>query len=345
MGLRSLKQKVRGAGREIKALYGYAALRWAGRREKRADLAICAIFKDELPYILEWVAWYRLIGAGQLYIADNDSTDGTTELLAALQRKGYVTHLPFPRQPGRAPQLDAYNTLMARYRARAKWFAFFDADEFLMPSAAFVQGRFPVLDHLASRKIRQGAIALNWSLFGASGRDAPGDGPVIERFQNRAEQSNATNRHIKSIARGWAWRKMVLNPHATGLSRLTYFGDSSGAYIPFKIAESGLTDRCCWENLRLNHYVVKSRHEFFYRKARVGRADMMAGDTGRNQVYFAEHDRNEVPDSTALSYLPALKAEIERIRADLTDVPDAVLYADRTLNDRLVRITASEATG
>jgi hypothetical protein len=34
-------------------------------------LAICAIFKDEAPYLLEWLAFHRMIGIDLLVLHDN----------------------------------------------------------------------------------------------------------------------------------------------------------------------------------------------------------------------------------------------------------------------------------
>ena len=45
--------------------------------------------KDEAPYLVEWIAYQRLIGFDHVIIAANDSTDGTNEILSALQRRGY----------------------------------------------------------------------------------------------------------------------------------------------------------------------------------------------------------------------------------------------------------------
>ena len=62
----------------------------------RVPLAIGAIFRNEGPYILEWIAHHRLLGIEAIYICDNLSDDGSTELLAALDWAGVITHIPFP---------------------------------------------------------------------------------------------------------------------------------------------------------------------------------------------------------------------------------------------------------
>ncbi|WP_366916825.1 glycosyltransferase family 2 protein [uncultured Nitratireductor sp.] len=89
--------------------------------------------KDEGPYLLEWIAYHRALGVSQFLIADNNSTDGTGDLLRALQSTGFVELLDYPETPGVPPQLPAYSELMERFGSEADWIAFIDADEFLLP--------------------------------------------------------------------------------------------------------------------------------------------------------------------------------------------------------------------
>ncbi len=44
-------------------------------------LAICAIFKNEGPYILEWVAYHRAVGFDHFVLYDNASTDGGSDVV------------------------------------------------------------------------------------------------------------------------------------------------------------------------------------------------------------------------------------------------------------------------
>ena len=98
-------------------------------------LAIGAIIKNEAPYLLEWIAYHRVLGVERFFIADNGSTDGGSPLLAALDAAGLVRHLPFPDRPGERPQLPAYRAILAAHGHEADWIAFIDADEFLAPSS------------------------------------------------------------------------------------------------------------------------------------------------------------------------------------------------------------------
>lgn len=76
------------------------------------NVAIGAIFKNEHPFILEWLAYHQCLGINNFYIADNISTDGSSELLAALDTIGLINRIPYPTQPNTPPQLGAYREIL-----------------------------------------------------------------------------------------------------------------------------------------------------------------------------------------------------------------------------------------
>ena len=60
---------------------------------------VCSM-RNEGPFIVEWVAWYRMLGFTDVLIITNDCTDHSPQLLAALAAAGWVTHLDCPVLPG-----------------------------------------------------------------------------------------------------------------------------------------------------------------------------------------------------------------------------------------------------
>ena len=174
-------------------------------------LAVAAIFKNEGPYVNEWVAHHRALGIERLFIADNASSDETTATLAALAAAGIVDHLSFPTPPGRGPQQAAYEKIMSRYGGEADWIAFLDGDEFLVPAAPH-RTLAGVIAALAPAE-DVGSIVVNWALYGSSGHKAAGSGPVAARFTRRAEDNHPVNRHYKSIVRPGGLAGKVQNPH------------------------------------------------------------------------------------------------------------------------------------
>jgi glycosyl transferase family 2 len=271
-------------------------------------LALAAIFKNEGPYVLEWVAHHRALGIERFFVADNDSTDETTALLIALAQAGIVYHLPFPTPAGRAPQMAAYEVILRRFRAAADWIAFLDADEFLVPAAPH-RSLAEVIAKLDPGP-DVGAIAVNWSLYGSSGHKQASPRPVAERFIRRAKQNHPLNRHYKSIVRPTAVEGDVENPHYFPLKegfRVIHPDGSPVADVP---GRTGLSTRILWDPIRVNHYVIKSWEEFHHRKRARGRATT---DTRRGERFFAGHDLNDVADPMPRWLTTATAAESRRI--------------------------------
>ncbi len=46
------------------------------------------VMKNEGPFILEWVAWQRLMGVDHILVFTNDCDDGTDAILDELDRMG-----------------------------------------------------------------------------------------------------------------------------------------------------------------------------------------------------------------------------------------------------------------
>ena len=86
--------------------------------------------KNEGPFLLEWVAFHRLIGVTDFLIYSNDCDDGTEPLLDALAPWG-VVHLPNPAR-GRSYQMEALRHAARQEVVRgADWVWIADVDEFL----------------------------------------------------------------------------------------------------------------------------------------------------------------------------------------------------------------------
>jgi hypothetical protein len=283
-------------------------------------VAVAAIFKNEGPYVLEWVAHHRALGVETFFIADNVSTDETTGLLAALAEAGIVRHLPFPTPMGRPPQQSAYERIVAQHGAEADWIAFLDADEFLVPAepnrplAAILAGLDPGPD--------VGTVVVNWALYGSSGQMKPSPLPVVERFQRRAETAHPVNRHYKSILRPAAYAGPVGNPHHFPLKRgfrAVHVDGTEVRDVPGK--PKGLSQHVVWSPLRINHYVIKSWEEFYFRKRARGRATR--SDQLRTEAFFRSHDLNDVLDPMPTWLAAAAEAERQRLEALLSggDLP------------------------
>ncbi len=75
--------------------------------EKVRPVQITAVtcVKNEGPFLLEWIAFNRLIGVTDFLFYSNDCSDGTDRLLDCLASRGIVQHLENPAE-GRNYQME-----------------------------------------------------------------------------------------------------------------------------------------------------------------------------------------------------------------------------------------------
>jgi hypothetical protein len=165
-------------------------------------LSIGAIFKDETPYLREWLEYHRLVGVERFYPLNNaDGPQEAEPVLAPYVEQGLVRHIPYP---GVAKQVPGYDFLLEQFGANTRWLAFIDIDEFLYPVETDTVAE--VLRDFEDEK--SGGLAVNWMVFGSSGlAQRP---PIqIEAFRHRPASQFpggrppdfSGNRHVKSIVR------------------------------------------------------------------------------------------------------------------------------------------------
>lgn len=160
--------------RKIKALFKYKlclTLYWPFYRillicfpKRRGDfkyqVSICLIFKDEAPYLKEWIEYHRLIGVDHFYLYNNNSDDNFREILEPYIANNIVTLVDFPQQYA---QLAAYNDCYRKAKNESEWIGFIDTDEYinLIDSNS-------IKDFL-HKYSSYPAVYFNWRMFGTSG--------------------------------------------------------------------------------------------------------------------------------------------------------------------------------
>jgi hypothetical protein len=187
-----------------------------------------------------------------------------------------------------------------------------DADEYLRPLHETVSARKLASAWLGNEQIS--AVAINWAIYGSSGRTEPGYGLVIERFTRRANQNEFSNRHVKSFVRTADWAGMEGNTHAVNVRRGRYV-DTALDELQWNtsLAPTGLTNAVVWNGLRIDHFVVKSRAEFA-KKRRRGSPDSAEGDSKARWLnFFESHDRNEVEDAVPQALVTMTRKEMAQI--------------------------------
>jgi hypothetical protein len=272
-------------------------------------LAIAAPVKGEAAYLLEWIAYHRVLGIRAFLLADNGGTGDTSKLLQALHERKIILRFDW-REHSRF-QLQFYEQALAAARLFADGLFLIDVDEFLRPAEDRLVTDIAA-QWLADPSI--GAVALNWAVYGSSGRVEPGEGLVIERFTRRGPQEMAINNHVKTFARVKTLAGPGGNPHAVALGWGRYV-DTRGedvAWDTTRHATTGLTTKTIWDVLRVDHFPIKSRAEFAAKRAR--------GTLGPPQDwdgYWIWHDRNDIEDPIPAYLVERTKAEMAKIVGEL----------------------------
>jgi hypothetical protein len=120
-------------------------------------------------------------------------------------------------------------------------------------------------------------------------------GFVIERFTERAERDFFHNHHYKTIIRSSAVAHPGGNPHHFILKPGFRTIQPNGETLELHPERGpGLSKVLDWSSLRLNHYAVKSRAEFIWKKSPRGSATVTT--RVKRGGYFQTHDRNEITD-------------------------------------------------
>lgn len=242
-------------------------------------LAVCAIAKNEGPYFEEWIEWHRKQGVEKFYIYDNESTDGTREILEPYIKSGLVDYCYWP---GERQQLAAYDNCFDTHRMETRWLAVIDLDEFIVPV------KDPSIPAFLHRMEAFSSVEINWLIYGSGGARKREPGGVMERFRKHSRPEHWRNRHVKSI----------VDPRRV----CTMTGCHEAARIAGKAADShgmplkkGFRDRAPQQDvIRINHYAVRSYEEFLEKQMR-GRA------SGTQRIvrpeYFDKYDLNDLEDA------------------------------------------------
>ncbi len=273
-------------------------------------LGVCAIVKDEADYLLEWIAYHRVVGVETFLIYDNDSTDGTTELLTALENAGVCHRIGWPRSAYPAsPQIHAYRHAVREHGHDFEWMAIIDADEFVVPLAA---DDVPTL--LREKFSDAPSVVISWRVFGSCGQIEPDARPVIERFTRCAENSARPNQNVKSIVRPELVKTTFIHNHILVDGCIPLLSDGTRLPDP----EAHRLDAPVYGDLQVNHYYCKSLREFERKRLR-GLADSPVDSARyiRPETAFRDHDLNDLEDTAILRFLPAVRKEMAALKAKL----------------------------
>ncbi len=290
--------------------------------------------KNEAPFVLEWIAYHKVIGFDEIVICSNPSNDGMEEVLAALAASGEIRHLQVTVPAGRSPQILASRKFTSDIGYRdGDWYIFLDADEFLNVHV----GDRTVSALTDAMQGRQFAL-INWRVFGSGHQQRFAGRFIGPGFVSASTADFVANlehktlfRHsasVRSFGQQCLTRPLLANPsHLTVDSVVVGTGNSADpASRKHRVWLSGADVRGAarvfpnefgWALAQVNHYIVRTP-EFFALKRNRGRGykpnAVGAANLRHTAEFYAAHDRNETEDRTILHWEAQVTREIARLR-------------------------------
>ena len=243
-----------------------------------AKIVVCAIALNEELYVDEWINHNLRIGFEHIFLYDNSPSNTLREL--EQKYNGTVSVIHFP---GRAMQIAAYDDMLKRYKRHNMWVAVIDLDEFIIPKKHQC-----VRDLLNEYAPHGGGLALNWVMFGSSGREDYSPEPVTQRFTWRREKVFDL---VKSIS--YLPHVERLGIHHSVFSAGSVNRDTNGAVVPSPTNPGGPEDVAC-----IHHYFTKSKGEWLKKRAR-GRA---GNGATRPESEFGLNDYHDFQDFSLAQY-------------------------------------------
>ena len=271
------------------------------------SLCVCSIFRNEAPYMREWIEYYKLLGVEHFRLYNNDSTDNYRQVLAPYIESGDVTLIDWPTDLGRPgmragwvwfTQFPALADAIVYFTGVSKWLAIIDLDEFIVP---LHQNDLPsFLEEYES----EAGVLINWQNFGTSGIwDIPSDKLMIEVLTKKAKENSSYNYPVKSIVRpervniaGKCWC-----PHTWD------YVSGYGWTLPNH--KRWTFEAIDVSKARINHYVHRSERYFY--EVKVASKERMEGKKlKKKHIRNWKKSCNRVQDTEILRFAPQLREKV-----------------------------------
>ncbi len=281
---------------------------------------IVTCMKNEGPFILEWLAYHRMIGVDDVLVYTNDCDDGTDTMLDLLQARGLVQRRANPfRDTGAKPQHAALDAAQSEPLVQnAGWIICMDVDEYINIHVG--NGH---LDDLKAAVPDANLISLTWRLFGNSDLDRFEDRFVTDQFTRCAP--HLTRRPHQA----WGFKTLYQNLGLFGglgvhrpkdlnraLADRVNWVNGSGVAMPPSMLKTGWRSGISsygYDLVTLNHYAVRNVESFLVKRDR-GRVNHVARDQGA--AYWFRMNNNAEEDRTIQRHGPVLRAEVDALMAD-----------------------------
>lgn len=278
-------------------------------------LSLCMNFKNEEPYLKEWLDFHILVGVDHFYLYDNNSNDSYEKILEPYRKKGLVTLHKSDKNPIKPI---SYEYTLKNYSSENRWIGFIDCDEFVVPS------KLEDLKQILEEFEQYPAVCPNWKMFGSNNLEEKPSGLVLENYYKRQDERDkrTSQHHIKSFVDPKKTIPKYINPHyflydtflsfpkipaAVNENFKTIDGNTSSCLEIDNGCRLAFSPEISYDKFSVHHYWCRSRSEFMGRKMMKPRDDNgLQRQNAEKEFLDYNSISNEIEDKTVFRFLSKL---------------------------------------
>lgn len=260
------------------------------------ELSIATIFRDEAPYLREWIEYHLLQGVEHFYLYNHLSADEYQEVLQPYIENGIVELIDWPFEAENWRHWDniqvaACKDAVERATGETKWLAIIDSDEFLVPKAyPNIKTLLASYENIPS----VGGICLTWVCFGTSNvANVPEDKLMIEVLT--CNEGLACGGNLSAIWNSGSYKSIVRPERVSLVPSPHYCKYVPGCAHGMLAASIGL----------INHYWTRDETFFYSHKVARGKKWGFPDNSYLERANRMVHTNQY--SETMLPFIPELK--------------------------------------
>lgn len=296
--------------------------------------AIALYVRNEASDIAGWLAYHFAIGINTIFVFDDQSNDGTYEIIKSAANVFDVRYFRTDRDT--ITDHDVRHRKSLEYactlaKGEFDWIGFLDADEYFYYEDETIEEFFSRLHNFEG-------IAINWCIYGSSGRVVKPRMPTVDAFRYRSKENFSENVLVKSFIRPDKFGDHYHGPHRFFGVADDKYADPNGEIIRW---DASTNKNVSWKNARIMHFVCRSMEHYVERiKRRLG------VDLSDSMAYWDLFNRNDEFDFCAERFLKSTYKNIALIQesAIKSNFINKLSNSDRVAKHTLEKIYLSMRT-
>lgn len=256
----------------MNALFGY-------------ELSVAAIFRDEGPYLKEWIDYHYMAGVEHFWLYNDHSKDHWEEVLKPYIEEGIVEVIDLNWSSSDltgwiSRQLQAYVDALKRTKDLTTWLGFIDIDEYLLPMQEST-----ITECLEKHFSDAAGVYVSWRNFGTGGVTLQAGQSLLFGLTACSERNHYRNNTGKSIVRpSQVLADLTFTPHHFPLQAGCKYLNGDAELLDN--TGHNLTLHHHYDRfIRINHY--NTRDEKFFREVKLPRQKAMGEEKLLWELYHA----------------------------------------------------------